>query len=261
MDVSFKYNDSGIRTQKTVNGVTTNYYLDGDRVTYEDNGTDKIYYTYDASGNLVSMNLNGVEYYYIRNVQGDITAIMDSNGVQVVSYTYDTWGKLISIDGALKDSVGVKNPYRYRGYMYDTETGLYYLQSRYYNPEFCRILNADSEGGTIGELLSHNVFAYCSNNPVNRLDPDGRAWWIIGAVAGAVVGGIAGAAYSYYTTGSVDWRYVAGGAAAGALIGAGLGYAAETAYAAITAGGAAASKIADAKEMAVQIRDTVSKSK
>ncbi|MEA4827263.1 MAG: RHS repeat-associated core domain-containing protein, partial [Clostridium sp.] len=104
-DISFKYDVDGIRTEKTVNGVITKYHLSGDRVTFEDNGTDKIYYTYDDS-NLVSMNLNGTEYYYIRNAQGDIIGLYDKNGTQVVSYTYDSWGKLISIDGSLKDSVG-----------------------------------------------------------------------------------------------------------------------------------------------------------
>ncbi|MEA4827168.1 MAG: RHS repeat-associated core domain-containing protein, partial [Clostridium sp.] len=132
-----------MRTEKIVNGVTTKYHLAGDRVTFEDNGTDKIYYTYDDDSNLVSMNLNGTEYYYVRNAQGDIIGLYDKNGTQVVSYTYDSWGKIISIDGSLKDSVGIKNPYRYRGYRYDNETGLYYLQSRYYNPEWGRFINAD----------------------------------------------------------------------------------------------------------------------
>ena len=86
--LAFKYNDAGIRTEKTVTGVTTKYHLVGDKVTYEDNGTDKIYYTYDASGQLVSMNLNGVEYYYTRNAQGDIIGLFDKTGTQVVSYTY-----------------------------------------------------------------------------------------------------------------------------------------------------------------------------
>ncbi|MGY0373099.1 hypothetical protein [Clostridium sp. JNZ J1-5] len=80
------------------------------------------------------MNLNGTEYYYIRNAQGDIIGLYDKTRAQVVSYTYDSWGKLISSDGSLKDSVGIKNPYRYRGYRYDNETGLYYLQSCYYSP-------------------------------------------------------------------------------------------------------------------------------
>ncbi|AOR23440.1 RHS repeat-associated core domain-containing protein [Clostridium taeniosporum] len=267
--ISYKYNDSGIRTQKTVNDITTNYHLVGDKVTYEDNGIDKIYYTYDASGQLVSMNItssetsdiNG-EYYYIRNAQGDIIGLFDGTETQIASYSYDSWGKLISIkDGSGVDitndteSIGYKNPYRYRGYRYDTETGLYYLQSRYYNPEWGRFINADSEGGTVGELLSHNVFAYCGNNPVNRLDPDGRAWWIIGAVAGAVVGGIAGAAYSYYTTGSVDWRYVAG-----ALVGAGLGYLAETAYVGITTSAAAASAVQYGQQRVSELKNGLSNS-
>jgi RHS repeat-associated protein len=119
------------------------------------------------------MNLNGVEYYYIRNAQGDIIGLFDKTGAQVVSYTYDTWGKLISIDGSLKDSVGVKNPYRYRGYRYDTETGLYYLQSRYYNPEWGRFINEDGIIGQTGELLGHNLYVYTKNNPVNMSDKSG----------------------------------------------------------------------------------------
>ena len=116
--------------------------------------------------------LNDAEqYFYIRNAQSDIIGIINSIGKQVVTYTYDTWGKLISITG--DKALGEKNPYRYRGYRYDTETGYYYLQSRYYNPEWGRFLNADAIGGSIGELLSHNTFAYCNNNPVNAKDPNG----------------------------------------------------------------------------------------
>jgi RHS repeat-associated protein len=173
LSVSYKYNDSGIRTQKTINGVTTNYHFVGDKVTYEDSGTDKIYYTYDSSGHIVSMNLNGAEYYYIRNVQGDIIGLFDKTGTQVVSYVYDSWGKLISTTGTLASTVGAINPYRYRGYRYDTETGLYYLQSRYYNPEWGRFINSDALIGQTGELLGHNLFAYCKNNPVNRKDANG----------------------------------------------------------------------------------------
>jgi RHS repeat-associated protein len=91
----------------------------------------------------------------------------------VVSYVYDSWGKLISIDGSLKDSVGVKNPYKYRGYRYDSETELYYLNSRYYNPEFGRFINSDGIIGQTGELLGHNLFIYSKNNPINMSDSDG----------------------------------------------------------------------------------------
>ena len=112
------------------------------------------------------MNLNGVEYYYIRNAQGDIIGLKDKTGTQVVSYAYDSWGKLISTTGSLASTVGVKNPYLYRGYRYDTETGLYYLQSRYYNADWGRFINADGLIGQTGALLGHNLFSYSNNNPV-----------------------------------------------------------------------------------------------
>jgi RHS repeat-associated protein len=175
-NITYKYNDFGIRTEKTVNGVVCKYYLDRDKVVNETNGTDNLYYTYDSSDNLVSMNLNGVEYYYIRNAQNDIIGLLDKTGTQVVSYTYDTWGKLVSISGALASTVGIENPYRYRGYRYDAETGLYYLQSRYYDPVTSRYLNADVPETMFLQpenLLSTNLYAYCNNNPVNFFDPTG----------------------------------------------------------------------------------------
>ena len=135
------------------------------------NYMESIHLLYDSTDNLISMNLNGTEYYYIRNGQNDIIGLYDGNGTQVVSYTYDAWGKLISTTGSLASTVGAKNPYLYRGYRYDAETGLYYLQSRYYNPELSRFINADGYIGQPGILLSHNLFAYCMNNPVNMTDP------------------------------------------------------------------------------------------
>ena len=120
------------------------------------------------------MNLNGKEYFYIRNVQNDVIGLHDSEGKVVVNYSYDTWGNIVSITGSLKDSVGKKNPYRYRGYRYDEETGLYYLQSRYYNAEWGRFINADCYIGEMNEILSCNMFVYCSNNPVNAEDTDGK---------------------------------------------------------------------------------------
>lgn len=115
--------------------------------------------------------MNNSEYFYIRNAQSDIIGILDSNGNKIASYNYDTFGKLISIDG--DKELGEKNPYRYRGYRYDNETGFYYLQTRYYNPQWGRFLNADSIGGSVGEVLSHNIFAYCKNDFVNAKDPSG----------------------------------------------------------------------------------------
>jgi len=159
--IGYKYDDSGIRTEKTYNGVTTTYILEGDHVISETTGSENpIHYTYSRGGSLISMNYEGQEYYYIKNAQGDIIGLYDVNGNEVVTYTYDTWGKLISIDGSLKDTVGVKNPYRYRSYRYDTETGLYYLQSRYYNPDWGRFISADA-------IVTGNEFAYCGSDPVN----------------------------------------------------------------------------------------------
>ncbi|EYE87298.1 hypothetical protein Q428_14025, partial [Fervidicella metallireducens AeB] len=189
MDVSYKYNSEGIRTEKTVNGSTTKYTIVGGKVTYEKNettGGDRIYYTYDSSDNLVSMNYCGTEYFYIRNAQGDIIGLANTNGNKVVSYTYDSWGKLISIKDQNGNDItnstghiGYKNPYRYRGYRFDNETGMYYLQSRYYSPEFCRMLNADDTDvldNTLEDLTDKNLFAYCDNNPVNRSDEGGYFW-------------------------------------------------------------------------------------
>ncbi|AEB75046.1 RHS repeat-associated core domain-containing protein [Clostridium botulinum] len=127
------------------------------------------------------MNLNGQEYYYIRNAQNDIIALNNSRGTTVATYTYDSWGKLLSIKDQNgtditnnKDHVGYKNPYRYRGYRYDTETGLYYLNSRYYNSEWGRFVNADGIIGEAEDLLSYNMFAYCNNNCINSLDLNGE---------------------------------------------------------------------------------------
>jgi RHS repeat-associated protein len=217
-NITFKYNAQGIRTEKTVNGVTTQYHLVGDQVTYETDGTDKIYYTYDSAGNLVSMNYNGIEYYYVYNAQKDIIALIDASGNEVVSYTYDTWGKLLSIEGTLKDTVGIKNLYRYRSYRYDTETGLYYLQSRYYNPEWSRFINADSIVEPTGEILTHNMFVYCDNNPIVRADFNGQ-WWHI--AAGFIIGGIFELGAQLISNGgnlqNVNWGKIGVAAATGAV--------------------------------------------
>ena len=99
--------------------------------------------------------------------------IIDSGKTQLVEYTYDVWGKLLTKTGTLAATLGTLNPFRWRGYVYDEETNLYYLRSRYYSPPWHRFINADSTLGKPGSLLGHNVFVYCKNNPVNRIDPNG----------------------------------------------------------------------------------------
>ena len=170
--LNFKYNSSGLRTEKSVNGSPTRYTYLGGKVAFETTGTETIHYTYDGSGAPFSMSYNGSEYFYLTNLQGDVTGIADVTGTSVVNYTYDSWGKLINTTGTMATTLGVKNPYRYRGYRYDSETGLFYLGSRYYNPNTCRFINVDSLIDN-RSVLGSNLYAYCWNNPIANYDPTG----------------------------------------------------------------------------------------
>ena len=192
--LSFKYNSSGLRTEKTVNGVPTKYTYLGGKVAFETTGAETIHYTYDGNGAPFSMTYNGSEYFYLRNLQGDVTGLADAAGAAVVNYTYDSWGKLITTTGSLATTLGVKNPYRYRGYRYDTETGLYYLQSRYYNPEIGRFINADDAevlDAKTEHLSGNNLFMYCVNNPVKYYDVDGYIAVLIPWIEQALLAGAA----------------------------------------------------------------------
>ena len=135
------------------------------------------------------MPYNGTTYFYATNLQGDVVAILDSSGKAVVKYSYDAWGKLLSTTGSLASTLGVHNPLRYRGYVYDPETGLYYVSSRYYYPELSRFINTDDVSllGANGDFSSLNLFAYCGNNPATREDAHGTFWHV---VAGALIGGM-----------------------------------------------------------------------
>ena len=135
---------------------------------------------------------SGKWYYYEKNLQGDIVGIMNADGYKVVSYSYDAWGvpyapvySTDSVVSAADKANAALNPFRYRGYYYDSETGYYYLQTRYYNPEWGRFINADGYINANGDILGYNMFAYCSNNPVNCVDPNGNMLIpiIIGVVA------------------------------------------------------------------------------
>lgn len=183
-EISYRYTDEGIRRAKVVNGEVTRYHLEGTKVIYEkkDNSNNEIYYFYDNTGDIIGLRYNRNMYVYLKNLQGDIIGILDNNKSQIVSYTYDSWGKVISVkdeDGKEitdPNHIGKINPYRYRSYRYDEETGLYYLNSRYYNPEWGRFLNGDNYGGQVGKILTHNIYAYCGNNPINRSDSSGLFW-------------------------------------------------------------------------------------
>ena len=159
---NYTYNsESGMRTQRT-NGTTTyNYIYNGSSLTQMTVGNDTLYFTYDADGTPLSVTYNGGTYYYVTNIQGDVIALLNDAGNTAVSYTYDAWGNILSITGYEVEEIGTLNPLRYRGYVYDTETKLYYLQSRYYNPEIGRFINADGAYDTNQGVLGYNMYVYC----------------------------------------------------------------------------------------------------
>lgn len=173
--ITYTYDENGIRRSKSTNGTTTKYYTDSNNnVIYQSDGTTSITFYYDRTDNVIGFNHNGNNYFYIKNLQNDVTAITDSNANVVVSYYYDPWGKIIRVDGNY--TIGNLNPFRYRSYYYDTDTKLYYLQNRYYDPEVCRFINCDNINfiGTSFKAISYNPFAYCKNDPVNYSDKTGN---------------------------------------------------------------------------------------
>ena len=177
--ITYGYNANGKRISKTVNGTTYNYSYLGDQLTEMTWGSNKLHFTYDSTGP-ASVTYNGNRYFYLKNAQGDVTGLVNASGTQVVSYTYDPWGAPMSVSGSMSATLGAVNPLRYRGYVYDTETGLYYLNSRYYNPTWGRFVNADTAAVVVASPdkanWDKNLFAYCDNNPISRKDDGGEFW-------------------------------------------------------------------------------------
>ena len=171
--IAYGYDSDGKRITKTVNGTAYNYHYLGDQLVELTWSGNKLHFTYDSTGPL-SVNCNGTEYFYVKNAQGDVTGLVSASGTRVVTYTYDAWGNPLSTTGSLATTLGAQNPLRYRGYVYDTETGLYYLQSRYYNPSWGRFINADEYLSTGQSFFGNNVFAYCYCSPVNLTDHTGK---------------------------------------------------------------------------------------
>ena len=195
--LTFKYDHKGMRIQKVLEHSwypeTTNYtyhgkllthmtvyYYDWDEVAQQ----DKLHFFYDAQGRPAKINYNGIIYTYIHNLQGDIVGILDNSGNLVVEYKYDAWGKPIATTGSLAATLGMRNPFRYRGYVYDEEMGLYYLRSRYYNAHMGRFILSDT---AMGDGLG-NLYTYANNVFLGRADSDGMKTYAIGTQTVGILG-------------------------------------------------------------------------
>jgi RHS repeat-associated protein len=234
---SFTYNDEGIRTAKYSNGTWHYYALNGTQVVSETWGSRMLVYLYDESGAPIGLQYRQNSYaagefdtyYFEKNIFGDIIAIYTEDGVKIGSYTYDAWGNCTATvvpGNTTLESAIVRNynPFRYRGYFYDTETQLYYLQSRYYNPAWGRFLNSDKSEvitATPMSLTDKNLYAYCDNNPITRKDEDGDFWNVL---IGAGIGALINVGVNYITA-KMDgqdytWKNLVVDAACGAITGA-----------------------------------------
>ena len=175
----YVYDSDGRRIQKIGKDGTTHYYLNGSAViAQKTDAGERMDFLYDDKGNVFAVDYKDKLYFYQTNLQGDITGIVDSNGKQVVTYTYDSWGKLLASTDNSGVDLAKKNPFRYRGYYYDVETGFYYLNDRYYDPKVRRFVNADSIDTLSVKKDFHdkNLYGYCDNNPGVRVDVEGEIW-------------------------------------------------------------------------------------
>ena len=195
---TYTYNANGVRTSKTVNGVTHTYMLDGSNILRETWNGNTMVPLYNNEENVCGITYNATPYYFVKNLQGDIIAITNQNAEIVAKYSYDAWGVCTITQDTSTVGIASINPYRYRGYYFDSEIGMYYLQSRYYNPVVGRFINQDDPniltlvevaGQSYESSLKINSFAYCCNSPVKNWDPTGMlVWSISGIVFECVVG-------------------------------------------------------------------------
>ncbi len=247
---TYSYNADGQRIAKAVNSANGDeynyrYYYNGNIlagyklvITKSDGSstTHNVAFMYDENGEAFGIDINGKEYFYVKNAQNDVIAIVNSNNETVVSYQYDSWGKLLSCeDTSENDIVSFINPYTYRGYYYDSDTEMYFLKSRYYNPDLHRFISADSVvAGVGGEILGYNMFAYCLNNPVNMSDDNGN-WpkWatkvligvgaiVLGALVAAATVATGGAAAAFVGAMATGLKAAVISGTIGAITGAGM---------------------------------------
>ena len=221
-NIKYKYDVDGVRISKIKNNIETKYYLDDDDIIFEETNGNILFFLRNDVEDLFGFKYNDNLYYYIKNGQDDITGIVNEQGNLVARYEYDSWGKIISVVDALGNDISNNlthianiNPYRYKGYYYDIDTKLYYLNDRYYNPETATFLNADGIIGSSDGILNYNLYNYSNNNPINYSDIDGN---YVGALTNPYVAGIllVGGLLLYAASRTVDSSAVAG--AIGSLV-------------------------------------------
>lgn len=175
-------------------------------------------FIYDESGKPFAMidQLGALPktYYYVLNLQGNVVKLVTESGAVAASYEYDAWGNILSSSGSKAEI----NPLRYRGYYYDTETGFYYLQSRYYDPVTHRFINADSYSSTGQGIIGYNMFAYCNNSPVIQADHTGEFGLL--TLVSAVVSAAVNVATTYIAAKATGQEYTLTDALVSAAIGA-----------------------------------------
>lgn len=247
-NITFGYNDTGSRVFKEITDEDTGevtrheYTLNGTQIVKETVFIDDVesytlIYLYDESEAPVGIRYrarsfaSGVfnDYLFEKNLQGDIVAIYNQSGTRIATYNYDAWGMttvsvVSSASSTDKLVANTYNPFRYRGYYYDNDLGMYYLGSRYYNQKWGRFLNADTSSVLSASPLGFtdkNLFAYCDNNPVARTDDGGEFWHIvIGAAVGAVGGAVSSIISQAISGEEINWKAVGISAAGGAVSGA-----------------------------------------
>ena len=198
--ITYEYNIDGQRTKKTVNGVTTEYFYNGDILAGQKTGNDTIIFMYDNNGDIFGFEYNGTPYYYVKNAQNDVVMVLNCNDRTAVVYQYDAWGNITDVYDSTTQRVSNINPITYRSYYYDIEMGVYYLNSRYYVPIICRFISGDSVTDGGAGIIGANLFVYAANNPVTNADPSGHfvvsaviSKVVLGAAIGGVIGAVSGA--------------------------------------------------------------------
>ena len=224
-NTQYTYNANGIRTSKTVNGIVHTFVLDGTKILKESWGSNTIIPMYDNEDNVCGIIYNDVPYYFFKNLQGDVIAIVDKDAQTVAKYSYDAWGVCTIAQDSSDCNIASVNPFRYRGYYYDSEIGFYYLQSRYFNPSVGRFINADEIAnlGVGRSIPCFNLFTYAENTPISMIDENGYAainivCAAIGAVIGWPIGDWVAKKLGYYS-GWKYWAIRAGVVIGGAVIG------------------------------------------